>query len=242
MSRAARASRCDLPFPQDGGDGVKVKICGVNDEAAFDAALGAGADWIGFVFFPPSPRFVTPTRAAELSARGGGPLRVGLFVDPAEADIEAVLQEIHLDALQLYVSPARAAELRRRFDIPVWRGVGIGARGDLPGPEPEIDAFLIEAKAPPGATRPGGNAVSFEWGLTAGWHAPLPWLLAGGLTPENVAAAIGASGAPAVDVSSGVERSKGVKDPDRIAAFVAAAKRVRGHATRTARSGVGSAQ
>ncbi len=239
MNQSASVFRGHPAFPGESGDGVKVKICGINDDAAFDAARGAGADWIGFVFFPASPRFITPTRAAELSARASLPLRVGLFVDPAEADVAAVLETVRLDALQLYASPVRAAALRQRFQIPVWRGVGVGARSDLPGPEPRIDAFLVEAKAPPGATRPGGNAVSFDWGLTADWHAPLPWLLAGGLTPENVAEAIAASGARAVDVSSGVERAKGVKDPDRIAAFVAAAKGAGGYA---ARSGAGSAQ
>jgi phosphoribosylanthranilate isomerase len=204
-----------------------VKICGISDAAGFDAAVAAGADWIGFVFFPPSPRFVTPSRAAALSARAGGPERVGLFVDPSDSDIETVLAELPLDILQVHAAPARAAELRARFGIPVWRAIGVAERGDLPGAEPGIDAHLIDAKAPPDATRPGGNAVSFDWTLTSGWEAKLPWLLAGGLTPDNVATAIAASGAHAVDVSSGVERSKGAKDPALIAAFVANARATR---------------
>jgi phosphoribosylanthranilate isomerase len=204
-----------------------VKICGINDAAGFDAAVAAGADWIGFVFFPPSPRFVTPPRAAALSARAGGPRRVGLFVDPSDADIQAALAALPLDVLQVHAPSARAAELRSRFGIPIWRAIGVAERGDLPGAEPGIDAHLIDAKPPPGATRPGGNAISFDWTLTSGWEAKLPWLLAGGLTPDNVAMAIAASEANAVDVSSGVERAKGVKDPALIAAFVATAKATR---------------
>jgi phosphoribosylanthranilate isomerase len=205
-------------------DRTRVKICGITDAAGYDAAVAAGADWIGFNFFPPSPRFVTPEQAAELAARASGPLRVGLFVEPTEGDIAAVLGVAPLDILQIYATPARAAELGRIFGLPVWRSVGIGARAELPGDEPGIAAHLIEPKPPQGATRPGGNAISLDWTLTSGWHAPKPWLLAGGLTPDNVAAAIVASGARAVDVASGVERTRGQKDPALIAAFVAAAR------------------
>lgn len=204
---------------------ARVKVCGINSEAAFDAAIEAGADWIGFVFFPPSPRFVTPARAAALSARHlAGPPRVGLFVDPTDEAIEAVLAALPLDVLQLYAEPARAASLRRRFARPVWRAVGISARADLPDDAAGADALLIEAKAPPEATRPGGNALRFDWSLLAHWRAPAPWLLAGGLDPLNVAAAIAESGATAVDVSSGVESAPGVKEPALIRAFIAAAR------------------
>lgn len=204
---------------------IRVKVCGINRAAAFDAAVAAGADWVGFVFFPPSPRAVTPAQAADLSAQHvGGPLRVGLFVEPDDALIAAALAALRLDVLQLYVSPVRAAEVRARFGVPVWRAVGVSARGDLPTEAGGVDGFVIEPKPPAGATRPGGNAVALDWALTAGWRAPLPWLLAGGLTPENVAPAIRASGAAAVDVSSGVERVRGEKDPSLIAAFVAAAR------------------
>ncbi len=204
---------------------ARVKVCGINSEAAFDAAIAAGADWVGFVFFPPSPRFVTPARAAALSARHqAGPPRVGLFVDPADEAIEAALAALPLDILQLYAGPARATSLRRRFARPVWRAVGIAARADLPNDAAGADALLIEAKAPPEATRPGGNALRFDWSLLAHWHAPVPWLLAGGLDPDNVAAAIAASGANAVDVSSGVESAPGVKDPALIRAFIEAAR------------------
>ncbi len=204
---------------------TRIKVCGIASAEAFDAAVAAGADWVGFVFFPASPRALLPAQAASLSARHpGGPLRVGLFVAPDDATVAAALAALPLDVLQLYVAPGRAAELRARFGVPVWRAVGVGTPADLPATAEGIDGLVIEPKPPPGATRPGGNAVALDWSLTAGWRAPAPWLLAGGLTAENVGAAIRASGAAAVDVSSGVERAPGVKDPALIAAFVAAAK------------------
>jgi phosphoribosylanthranilate isomerase len=189
--------------------------------------VDAGADWIGFNFFPPSPRAISADTARSLSDRArAGPLRVGLFVDPTDDEVERVLAVIALDILQLYVAPIRAAALRARFGVPVWRAVGVAAPGDLPGiPEP-IEAFVVESKPPPEATRPGGNAVAIDWTLTANWTPPLPWVLAGGLTPGNVADALATSGARAVDVSSGVERSRGVKDPALIRAFIARAKSV----------------
>ncbi|HTN11039.1 MAG TPA: phosphoribosylanthranilate isomerase [Acetobacteraceae bacterium] len=204
---------------------ARVKICGLNDAEGFDAAVQAGADWIGLNFFPPSPRYVTPPQAAALAARAPhGPPRVGLFVAPTEADIQAVLNELRLDALQLYTDAATAAALRVRFGLPVWLAVGVSEAADLPHDAAGIDALLIEAKPPPGATRPGGNAVAIDWTLLSGWAAPAPWLLAGGLTPDNVAAAVRATAAPAVDVSSGVECRRGSKDPALIRAFIAAAK------------------
>lgn len=195
-----------------------------------DAATEAGADWIGFVFFPPSPRYVTPAQAASLSARApasdqpGAPQRVGLFVDPTEAAIAAALDALKLDVLQLYTDAQRAAAMRSRFGVPVWRAVGVAGADDLPVALQGSDALLLDAKAPPAALRPGGNAQAFDWSMLAGWKAPGAWILAGGLTPANVTAAVHASGAPAIDVSSGVERSPGVKDPDLIRAFIAAAR------------------
>ena len=209
---------------------VTVKICGVNDPAAMAAAVEAGADMVGFVFFPPSPRTVTAERAAALSAvHPGGPLRVGLFVDADDATIGTVLGAVPLDILQLHgeETPARCAELRARFGVPVMKAFGIASAADLDHLDsyvPVVDRFLLDAKAPPGAMLPGGNAAPFKWTLTSGRMIPKPWLLAGGLTPENVAEAIAASGAPGVDVSSGVERARGVKDPARIAAFLRAAR------------------
>jgi phosphoribosylanthranilate isomerase len=204
---------------------VRVKICGINDAAAIDAAISAGADWVGFVFFPPSPRFVTPAEAAALSARHPGRAgRVGLFVDPDPAQIAAVLDALPLDALQIYAPAARAAALRARFGVPVWRAVGIAGAADLPNTAAGADALLLEAKAPKDATRPGGNARRFEWSALRGWSAPAPWILAGGLDPDNVAEAIAATGAAVVDVSSGVESAPGRKDPALIRRFVLAAK------------------
>ncbi len=204
---------------------IRVKICGVNAPAAIDAAVAAEADWVGFNFFPRSPRVVSAAEAAELSARHpGGPLRVGLFVAPEDGQIADVLAVMRLDILQLYVDAPRAAEVRARFGLPVWRAVGVTGANELPADAAGIDGFVIEPKPPAGATRPGGNAVRLDWSIVAGWPAPAPWLLAGGLTPGNVADAIRASGAAAVDVSSGIESSPGVKDPALIAAFVAAAR------------------
>jgi phosphoribosylanthranilate isomerase len=198
---------------------VRVKICGINDPEAFDAAVAAGADWVGFNFFPPSPRYVTPGEAAELSARAsGGPARVGLFVDPTIEAIAATLEAVRLDALQLY-GAVNAQEFRRRFGLPVWRPLGVASKGDLPGEDQGADRLLLEARAPADAARPGGNALRFDWSVLRGWRAPAPWILAGGLTPGNVAEAIRATGAEAVDVSSGVERVSGEKDPALIRTF-----------------------
>jgi phosphoribosylanthranilate isomerase len=204
---------------------TRVKVCGLNDAAGFDAAVAAGADWVGFVFFARSPRHVTPAEAAGLSARhAGGPARVGLFVEPTDDEVAATLAAVKLDVLQLYGPARRAAALRARFGVPVWRAVGVRERADLPGAAAGADGLVIEAKPPAGATRPGGNALAFDWSLLAGWTAPAPWLLAGGLRADNVAEAVRVTGAPAVDVSSGVERAAGVKDPALIRAFIAAAR------------------
>ena len=205
---------------------TRVKICGANDRAAFDTACGAGADWIGLVFFARSPRFVTAALAASLAARrpAGGPKLVGLFVEPADDEVAAVLDAVPLDILQLYAAPDRAAAIGARFAKPFWRAVPVGAAADLPDAMGGAAALVIEGRAPAGATRPGGNAAAFDWSLLAAWRAPGPWLLAGGLTVENVAAAIRATGAEAVDVSSGVESAPGRKDPARIRAFIAAAR------------------
>jgi phosphoribosylanthranilate isomerase len=206
---------------------VRVKICGINDPGSIDAVVEGGADWIGFNFFPPSPRYVTPARARELAARHkDGPLRVGLFVSPTETMIAEALAEVRLDILQLYGAGEDLPALRTRFGLPIWRAIGVAVAADLPTHLESADALLLEAKPPPEATRPGGNAIRFDWTLTQAWRAPGPWLLAGGLDPGNVAEAIRLSGTSAVDVSSGVERAKGVKDPALIHAFIRNARGV----------------
>ncbi|MBV8613084.1 MAG: phosphoribosylanthranilate isomerase [Acetobacteraceae bacterium] len=204
---------------------VEVKICGVRDPGALDAAAEAGADWVGFVFFPPSPRHLSPAQAAGLVARAPRGLgRVGLLVEPADADVAAVLDVVGLDALQVYASAARVAALRARFGLPVWHAIGVSTAADLPAGARGADRLVLEARPPEDATRPGGNAARFDWSLLRGWTPPAPWLLAGGLTPENVAGAIRDTGARAVDVSSGVETARGVKDAGLIRTFIAAAR------------------
>lgn len=204
---------------------IRVKICGITTAAAMDAAVQAGADWVGFVFFPPSPRHVSARAAASLAERHpGGPLRVGLFVNPTDAMLAETLAGVKLDVLQVHADAPRVAGVAHSFGLPVWHAVGVAAQADLPDAMHGADTFLIEAKPPQGADRPGGNATTFDWNILHGWSAPGPWLLAGGLTSDNVAHAIRTTGATAVDVSSGVERAKGIKDPARIAAFIAAAR------------------
>jgi phosphoribosylanthranilate isomerase len=209
---------------------VEVKICGIRDAETLDAVVQAGADFVGYNFFPPSPRFVTPAEAGALAARHtGGPQRVGLFVDATDDAIAAVLAAVPLEILQLQGSetPERAAAIRTRFGLPVMKALGIAAEEDfafVAAFVPVVDRFLFDAKPPPGASLPGGNAAAFEWRLLAGRVIPRPWLLAGGLTAGNVAEAIRTAGAPGVDVASGVERARGVKDAALIRAFVAAAR------------------
>jgi phosphoribosylanthranilate isomerase len=204
---------------------TQVKICGINGPQGFDTAVEAGADWVGFVFFPHSPRFVTPATAAALSGRiAAGPLRVGLFVEPTPATIAEVLAIVKLDVLQIYGATDLLAAIKDQFGLPLWRATGISSAADLPPGALDADRLVVEATPPAGANRPGGNATTFDWSILRGWTAPAPWILAGGLTPENVAIAIRETGAPAVDVSSGVEIRKGIKDPALIRAFIAAAK------------------
>ena len=204
---------------------TRVKICGINDELGFDTAVASGADWVAFNFFARSPRFITPAQAAALSARHpGGPKRVALLVAPSDAEVDEVLSALQPDVLQLYADAARVGELRARTGITVWRAVGVSAKAELPIDTDGADGLLIEAKPPKDATRPGGNATAFDWSILRGWKPNFDWMLAGGLTPDNVAAAIRITGAPAVDVSSGVESAPGVKDPAMIRAFIQAVR------------------
>ncbi len=198
---------------------MRVKICGINSERAFDTVVEAGADYLGFVFFPPSPRAVAPARAAALSARAqGGPRRVGLFVKPTPGAVAEVLADLKLDVLQFH--DAGDLALFHQFGLPIWCSYGVRTQADLPGSREGADELLLDAKPSKDSTRPGGNATSFDWRILAHWQAPAPWWLAGGLNPENIGEAIRISGATAVDVSSGVESAPGIKDPARIKSFI----------------------
>ncbi|HQT88874.1 MAG TPA: phosphoribosylanthranilate isomerase [Acidiphilium sp.] len=202
---------------------IAVKICGINSEASYRAAVAVGATWLGFNFYPRSPRWVTPEHVVAMAGDDWAP-SVGLFVEPEDAAICAVLGACRLDVLQLYASAERCRAVRERFGLPVWRAVGVSALADLPRDDEGLDGFVIEAKAPDGADRPGGNGLRLDWAMLRGWRSPAPWLLAGGLTVENVGAAIAASGAHAVDVASGVETAPGQKSAALIEAFVVAAR------------------
>ena len=207
---------------------VRLKICGITRPADVDLLVRAGAAYAGLNFFPPSPRALTPTAARALAlAAPPGLARVGLFVDPDDALIEAVLSEVPLDMIQLHghEAPGRVAAVRDRFGLPVIKAVGLADPGDLPALDAAIrvaDMVLVDAKPPRGAPLPGGNGLPFDWRLIAGRRWPVPWMLAGGLTAANVAEAVARTGARQVDVSSGVESAPGVKDPGRVAAFAAA--------------------
>ena len=202
------------------------KICGISTPDALDAAVGGGASHIGFVFFPPSPRNVSPEQAAALAQRVPRHIsKVGVFVDPDDALIDRAIAA-GLDALQLHkTSPARAAAIRQRTGSELWAAVAIKTRADLDalrGYVGAADRILYDAKTPEGSTIPGGMGLRFDWRLLDGVRHPLPWALSGGLDAGNVAEAIGRTGARLVDVSSGVESAPGIKDAGKIAAFLAA--------------------
>lgn len=209
---------------------VEVKICGIN---AREAAQAAGsADYAGFVFYAPSPRHVTPEQAAALAAELPASVKkVGLFVDAEDAAIEKVLDSLDLDMLQLHgeETPGRAAAIKALFKRPVMKAVKLAESKDLAaakGFAGVCDRILFDAKPPAEMTGalPGGNALAFDWELLRGYAPSIPWMLSGGLTPENVAEALATSKAQAVDVSSGVEDRRGHKDPALIRRFIAAAR------------------
>lgn len=206
-----------------------VKICGLTRAEDAAAAAAAGARFGGLVFFSRSPRHLDVLRAAALTrAMPEGLARVGLFVDPSDEALDAVLAEVPLDIVQLHggETPARVAEVRARTGLPVMKAVGIAAPADLDRLWDYglvADLLLVDAKPAPGAALPGGNGLAFDWRLLVGRRFLKPWMLAGGLTPDNVAEAIRLTGAPAVDVSSGVESAPGVKDAGLIRAFARAA-------------------
>lgn len=209
------------------GPPVGVKICGIKERSAFDEACEAGADWIGFVFFTRSPRFMTPQAVATLlnSEKKARPQTVGLFVKADDSTIERTLSVADLDILQIYDTPSRALEIRQKFGRPVWLSCAVTTPSDLPE-STRLDGYVIEPRAPADAALPGGNGTTMDWSLLRYWQAPTSWMLAGGLTPDNVAQALAISHAPAVDVSSGVETAPGEKSPELIRNFI---KNVRGY-------------
>jgi phosphoribosylanthranilate isomerase len=205
-----------------------IKICGLTTPATLDAAIAVRAEYFGLMFVAKSPRLATLDLAAQLSRQAAGRImRVGVFLDASDAAIGAAVAA-GLDVLQLHgaESPERAAELGQRHGLPVWKVLSVAARADLDRAAAyagAADMVLLDAKTPKD-TLPGGLGLSFDWTVLTGWKPPLPWGLAGGLSPANVAEAVRLTGAPLVDCSSGVETAPGVKDVDKIAAFCKAAR------------------
>lgn len=211
---------------------VRVKICGLTEARHVAAAVEAGAAYVGLVFFAQSPRHLSLAAAARLALEvPPGIARVALTVDASDAEFDAITDAVPIDMLQLHggESPARVAEIRARYGLPVMKAVGVAEPTDLPALQvygKVADQLLVDAMPPKGAALPGGNGLAFDWRLVARKYWPCPWMLAGGLTPGNVAEAIRLTGARQVDVSSGVETAPGVKDEGLIRAFIGAARGV----------------
>lgn len=210
---------------------VDAKICGINATPAMAAAVEGGAAYVGLVFYEPSPRHVTLAQARELAGLvPPGVIRTGLFVDAGDAEIDAAIEAAALELLQLHGEepPERVAEIRERTGVPVMKAIRIAAAADLdcvPAYEAVCERLLFDAQPPRDmpAALPGGNALSFDWELLRGRDFARPWMLSGGLDADNLADAVRISEARTVDVSSGVESARGIKDPARIRAFLAAA-------------------
>ncbi len=211
---------------------MKAKICGLTDSAALHAAAQGGAAYMGFVFFAGSPRNLSFDRARELMVEvPPGICKVALTVDADDDFLDRLTATLPVDMMQLHghEPPERVAEIRMRLGLPVMKAVGIADEDDLPLLDEYArvaDQLLVDARPPHSATLPGGNGSAFDWRLIANRRWTVPWMLAGGLTPDNVAQAIGLTGADQVDVSSGVESAPGVKDEKMIAAFLKAANGV----------------
>ncbi len=209
---------------------IRVKVCGLRTQAEIAAAADAGAGYIGFVFFPKSPRNVTVDEAAALAVEVPiGVAKVALVVDPDDALLDEITSKVPLDMLQLHgkETPERVAEIRERYGLPVMKAVGISSPDDLPMIDiysRVADQILVEPKQPKDSDRPGGNGQPWDWKIVRRKYWTRPWMLAGGLNAENVAQAIALTGARQVDVSSGVESAPGVKDAEKIRAFIKAAQ------------------
>lgn len=206
-----------------------IKICGVSTPGALDAVIRARGDYVGFVFYPPSPRHLAPRDAAHLAVQTAGRIaRVGLFVDADDSLIGEAVMAGQLDAIQMHgtESAERAAQVKAQFGLPVWKAIAVASAADVERAADyvgAVDLVLFDAKTPKGAL-PGGMGLAFDWSLLVRWKDRAPWGLAGGLNPDNVAEAVRLTGAPLVDTSSGVESAPGVKDLEKIAAFCAAAR------------------
>lgn len=209
---------------------IRVKICGLSTRESVGAAVDAGASYVGFVFFPKSPRHLPVEKARELAEKvPTGIAKVALTVDATDKFLDRLVDSVPIDMLQLHgqETPVRVREVKENYGLPVMKAVGIAEECDLPllGLYGEAaDQLLVDAKPTPASARPGGNAMAFDWQLLAGRRWRVPWMLAGGLTAENVRHAIRVTGARQVDVSSGVESAPGRKDPEMIRRFVAAAR------------------
>jgi phosphoribosylanthranilate isomerase len=207
-----------------------VKICGLSTRETLDVALGAGADMVGFVFFPPSPRHLSLETARELGRQAKGrAAKVALTVDADDATLSNIVETLQPDLLQLHgkETTARVRDIKAKFGLPVRKVIAVETAADLavlPGFDGVADRILFDARAPKGATRPGGLGAVFDWHVLEKLDLKLPFMVSGGLNPDNVAEAIRVTRAGGVDVSSGVERSPGVKDPEMIRAFIRAAR------------------
>ena len=212
---------------------TQAKICGLKTPEAVAAAVAGGAAYLGLNFFAKSPRYVLPQEAARLTAplaQTSSAKSVALTVDPADADLDHILSAFRPDLIQLHGSetPARVAAIAARTGLPIIKVMGVRDRSDIAAArayEGAADHLMFDAKPPKDAELPGGNGISFDWTLLDDVKLARPWFLAGGLDPWNVAEAVKLSRAPLVDVSSGVERGPGVKDPDLITAFLSAVSR-----------------
>jgi len=207
---------------------MQIKICGLSTCETVLAAVTAGASHIGLNFYPPSPRFVTGDQARELADAASGLTKVGVFVNPDDAFLDANVAPANLNAIQLHgkESPERVAEVKARFGLPVWKVLSVETAADIARASDysHADFLLFDTKTPAGAL-PGGMGMGFDWSLLDAYDGALPWGLAGGLGPDNVAEAIRETDTSLVDVSSGVESAPGVKDADLITAFCKAALR-----------------
>jgi phosphoribosylanthranilate isomerase len=209
---------------------VSIKICGLSEPETLQTALEAGARYVGFVFFDKSPRNVSIMVARDLALSvPAGVCKVALVVNATNAELDAVTNAVPLDMLQLHgnETPERVLEIKQRYGLPVMKAIGVADAADLAAIDlysKVCDQVLVDAKPPKDAKLPGGNGLSLDWRLIAGRRWAVPWMLAGGLTPENVAEAIKLTGATQVDVSSGVESAPGIKDKTKIAAFITAAQ------------------